>query len=77
MSTVRKTGPAPTISIVRRDDRVDAEVADVVHEERRDAVVALPAELRLARPVAAQPDLHVARGIDEPVAHEPVHRCAV
>ena len=59
-STVRKTGPR------RRgdgalDDLADAELADVVHEERRDPALALPRELGLARPVAAEPDLDVAR----------------
>ena len=37
----------------------------------------LPRELRLARPVAAQPDLHVALRVDDAVPHEPVHRRAV
>ena len=44
-STVRNTGPSPTIAIVALDDLADAEVADVVHEEARDAVLRLPAEL--------------------------------
>ena len=56
------------------DDGVDPEVAHVVHEERRDALFALPAELGLAGPIAAQTDLDVARRIDMPVAHQPVHR---
>ena len=37
---------------------------NVVHEERGDPALALPGELRLARPVAAQADLHVAGGVD-------------
>src|SRR5206468_8459788 len=45
------------------DDRVDPERAEVVHEEARDPALALPCELALARPVAAQPDLHTALGI--------------
>ena len=36
--------------------------------------LALPVELALARPVAAQPDLHVAGGIDDALLDEPVHR---
>ena len=56
------------------DDLADAELADVVHEERRDALLALPAELDLARPVAAEPDLRVATWIDVAVANEAVHR---
>ena len=42
------------------DDRADPAIADVVHEEARDPVLRLPGELLLARPVAAQADLHVA-----------------
>ena len=56
------------------DDGADAHVSDVVHEEARDPVLGLPGELVLARPVAAQADLDVARAVDVPVAHEPVHR---
>jgi hypothetical protein len=46
------------------DDLLDAAVAHVVGEERCDPALALPGELLLARPVAAQADLHVARRID-------------
>ncbi len=42
-----------------------------------DPVLALPCELGLAGPVAAQPDLDVARSRDVPVADEPVHRRSV
>ena len=37
------------------DDLADPELADVVHEERGDALLTLPCELRLARPVSAEP----------------------
>ena len=73
-STVRNTGPLPTAATVRSTTSPDAELADVVHEERRDPVLALPCELRLAGPVAAQPDLDVAAPVDVPVADEAVHR---
>ena len=48
-----------------------------MHEEARDPALALPCELALARPVAAQPDLHIALGIDDAGLDEPVHRGAV
>ena len=56
------------------DDLADAELADVVHEEARDATLALPGELALARPVASEPDLHVAPAVHVAVTDEAVHR---
>jgi hypothetical protein len=44
-----------------------------VHEEARDAALLLPGELFVARPVAAQPDLDVAPGIDASLFYEPAH----
>ena len=40
-------------------------------------LLALPGELLLARPVAAQPDLHVAARVDVALLDQPVHRRAV
>ena len=55
-------------------DRVlDAERRDVVHEQRRDPLLALPGELLLARPVAAQADLDVAGGLERTLLDEPPH----
>ena len=72
-STVRRParGPPPR---ARRRRSPDAEVAHVVREEARDPAPLLPAELRLARPVAAQPDLYVTRRVDEPLLDQPEHR---
>ena len=55
----------------------DAELAHVVHEQARDAALALPGELGLPRPVAAQADLDVARRVDVALLDEPVHDRAV
>jgi agmatinase len=55
----------------------DPELAHVVHEERRDPLLGLPRELRLAGPVAAQSDLHVPLRVDNALLHEAVHRRAV
>ena len=57
-----------------RDDVLDPVLAHLVHEEARYPALGLPAELGLARPVAAQPDLDVALGVDVPRLDEPVHR---
>ena len=76
-STETNVGPSPTIPTVRDDDLADPRVADVVHEEARDPALALPGELRLVGPVAAQPDLDVARGVNVPLLDQPVHRRAV
>ena len=56
--------PLPDVRERSLDDLADAEVADVVHEERRDPALALPLELGRPRPVAAQADLRVARAGD-------------
>ena len=55
-------------------DLLDAERANVVHEQRGDALLALPGELALTGPVAAQSDLHVAGGVHGALLDEPVHR---
>ena len=47
MSTERKTGPSPTAAAARSTTVVDAELADVVHEEAGDAALGLPGELLL------------------------------
>ena len=48
------------------DDRVDPELADVVHEERRDPALGLPGELVGPGPVAAEADLDVPLRVDVP-----------
>ena len=55
-----------------RED-VAREVADVVHEEAHDPVLALPCELGLTGPVASQPDLDVPGRVDVPVSNQSVH----
>ena len=49
-----------------------AQLAHVVHEEARDAVLGLPGELGFSGPVAAQADLDVAAGVEVALLHEPV-----
>ncbi len=57
-----------------RDDGPDPTVAYVVHEEARDAALALPTELLLAGPIAAEPDLDVPGRVDVAFLDELVHR---
>ena len=59
------------------DGRLDADLADVVHEDALDPLLALPGELLLAGPVAAEADLDVAAGVDVARFDEPPHRGAV
>jgi hypothetical protein len=56
------------------DDVGDPARDQVVHEDRGDPVSALPGEYLLARPVAAQTDLHISPRVDEPLFDERVER---
>src|SRR4051812_26388680 len=58
-------------------DGLEAELVHVVHEEARDPALALPRELALAGPVAAEADLHVPARVYDSVLDQPVHRRAV
>ena len=73
MSTVRYTGPAPTVSTVAGDDLVDALAADVLGGEVPDPHLGLPGEDVRVRPASAQADLHVAGGIDVAVGDQRAH----
>ena len=57
-----------------RHHGLDPALADVVHEEARDAALGLPGEDVLAGPVAAQPDLDVALRRHQARLDELVHR---
>ena len=72
-STLRNTGPAPTMPTRALDHRADADLAHVVHEQRVMPRSCCQANSRLARPVAAQADLDVARRVDVALLDEPVH----
>ena len=74
MSTERKIGPSPTAAAARSTTAVDAELADLVHEDAGDPALGLPAELLLARPVAAQADLDVAGRVDVALLDQAPHR---
>ena len=60
-----------------RDDLPDPEVANLVHEQARDAALCLPGEFVLPGPVAAQADLRVARRVDLAVVHQGAHEGSV
>ena len=76
MSTVTKTGPPPTTAsaswITSRMPRSRTSCM-----KKLEIPVPLPRELLLGRPVAAQPDLRVARGVDVAGFDEAEHRRAV
>ena len=73
----QEDGPVAHEADRAADDLLDPQLAHVVHEVAGDAVLGLPRELGLARPVAAQADLDVTARVDVALLDEPVERGAV
>ena len=71
-SIVRKTAPGADDLDRALHHLGDPQLAHVVHEEARDAVLGLPGELGLAGPVAAQADLDIPARVDVALLDEPV-----